>query len=365
MRRRPPRRRRWLAWALLLLVLAIPGRIVVQGLVEDRDLAAAWRALRAPAPEPVAVPVPLAPAPFGAPRFVGSLVDPELLEVSGLAGSRRGAELLWAVNDGGNPLRLHALSPVGERLAAFDLDVEDPGDADWEDLASFRWRDEAWLLVADVGDNRSWRRRVRLWGLEEPALETDAGPGVTGRIAPRRGGELAFADGPRDCEAVAVDAESGTLLLISKRTAPPMLYAAELAAWLDGDGPPGTARPLGPVAIPPPATRVADSWLRGWLHMPTALDLAPDGSAAFVLGYTEGWHFPRAPGESWAEALARPPARLALPPLALAEAAAYLGDRLFVTSEVDRLGRIRWRAPLVRFDPSQPAPQAESGTSRN
>jgi len=363
-RRRP--HRRWLAGGVLVLVLAIPARVVVEGLVDDRDLAAAWRAFRAPGPVPVTEPTPLRAAPFGAARVVGSLRDPELVEVSGLAGSRRGASLLWAVNDGGNPLRLYAIATDGERLAAFDLDVEDPGDTDWEDLASFRWRDTAYLLVADVGDNRSWRRSVRLWLVEEPVVAVaDAASGTSpGRVVPIRGGNLAFSDGPRDCEAVAVDETTGTLLLISKRTAPPVLYAADLTAWLDGVGAPGVAQPLGPVAIPPPSPGEADSWLPSWLHMPTALDLAPDGTAAFVLSYAAGWHFLRAPGESWAEALARSPTRLPLPALALAEAAAFQGESLYVTSEVDRLGLFRWPAPLVRFDPAPGAPPSTSATSR-
>jgi hypothetical protein len=294
----------------------------------------------------VAKPAASAPAPFAHPVVVGSLLDPELVEVSGLARSRRGETLLWAVNDGGNPLRLHAISLKGERLAAFDLDVPDAGDVDWEDLASFHWQGSDYLLIPDVGDNRSWRRSLRLWLVEEPSLD-EAGA----RLTPLRYGELVFEGGARDCEAVAVDEATGTLLLISKRTAPPELHEADLTGWLAGSSASLVAVLRGPVAIPPPSSEYADSWLRSWLHMPTALDLAPDGSAALVLSYAAGWRFPRSPGESWADALARPPERLALPPLALAEAAAYVGDAIYVTSEVDRVALFRWRAPLVRFDP--------------
>ena len=294
----------------------------------------------------------LAPAPFEPARFAGTLLDPELVEISGLAGSQRGPGVLWAVNDGGNPARLYALSTDGRLLRAFDVAVgADDAGADWEDLASFRFEGAPLLLIADVGDNVSWRRSVRLFVLEEPDLAASA-PGLT----PLLRIELRYADGPRDCEAVAVDEASATLLLISKRTAPPVLYAAELAPLLRAGGGEALARPLGPVAIPPPGTERATALAPSMLHMPTALDLEPGGGAAFVLGYTAGWRFPRREGESWAEAFARTPEQLALPPLALAEAAAYLDGTLFVTGEVDRLALVRWRAPLLRFDPVRPAP---------
>ena len=197
-----------------------------------------------------------------------------------------------------------------------------------------------------MGDNWSWRKRVRLWIVPEPDLAEPAVP-----LVPRWRIELAYADGPHDCEAVAVDETDLSLLLISKRTAPPLLYGAELAPLLRAGGGEALARPLGPVRVPPPSSERADTFTPELLHMPTALDLAPGGSAAVVLGYAAAWRFPRAAGESWAEAFARTPEQLALPPLVMAEALAYVGESLFVTSEVDRLALVRWRAPLVRFDP--------------
>jgi hypothetical protein len=117
----------------------------------------------------------------------------------------------------------------------------------------------------------------------------------------------------------------------------------------------GPALYVGRLLDPPPSKELADALAPEMLHMPTALDLAPDGSAAVVLSYAAGWRFPRGPDQGWAEAFAGQPERIALPPLALAEAVAYVGASLFVTSEVDRLSLVRWRAPLVRFDPVAPA----------
>lgn len=355
-RRRIQRALRGLALAaLLVLVLPVAG-IIGTGLARDRDLAAAWRAWRAPAPEPVATPVRVAPAPFGPALYVGRLLDPELVEVSGLAASRRSPDLLWAVNDGGNVDRLYALSLRGQLLHAFDVAMPDDhsasdSDWDWEDLASFRYEGKPYLLIADVGDNLSWRRSVLLWIVEEPDLAQPAA-----KLVPRWRIELSYADGPRDCEAVAVDEASASVLLISKRTAPPVVYQAALAPLLRGEGGAVVAQPLARLTgIPPPSRELADALAPEMLHMPTALDLAPDGSAAVVLSYAAGWRFPRGPGQSWAEAFSGQPEQIALPSLALAEAVAYAGASLFVTSEVDRLSLVRWRAPLVRFDPVAPA----------
>ena len=349
-RRRTQRALRGLALAALLVLLLPIAWIVGTGLARDRDLAAAWRAWRAPAPEPVATPVRVAPAPFGPALYVGSLLDPELVEVSGLAASRRSPDLLWAVNDGGNADRLYALSLRGQLLHAFDVAIPEDHSAsnsDWEALASFRFEGTPYLLIADVGDNQSWRRSVVLWIVEEPDLAQPAA-----KLVPRWRIDLVYADGPRDCEAVAVDEASTSVLLISKRTAPPVVYQAALAPLLRGEGGAVVAQPLARLTgIPPPSKELVDALAPEMLHMPTALDLAPDGSAAVVLSYAAGWRFPRGPAQGWAEAFAGQPERIALPPLALAEAVAYVGASLFVTSEVDRLSLVRWRAPLVRFDP--------------
>jgi hypothetical protein len=335
--------------AVALLVVSLPVLwIVGNGLAQGRDLAAAWRALRAPAPRPVAHAVALPDAPFGPPVHVGNVLDPELVEVSGLAASGRRDDLLWAVNDSGNPMRLHALSPTGEPRGAFDVEIGDAAnDSDWEDLASFRFEDTPYLLIADVGDNWSWRRSVRLWIVAEPEL-----PASATRLVPSARIELRFDDGPRDCEAVAVDPADTSLLLVSKRTAPPVVYRVELAPLLRAGGGAAVAQRLVALTgIPPPSTERADSPFPAMLHMPTALALAPGGSAAVVIGYAEGWRFPRRAGQSWAEAFAATPERVRMPPLPLAEAAAFLGPSLYVTSEMDPLTLVRWRAPLERLDP--------------
>lgn len=341
---------RALGWLLALAVVVPVVWVFASALRHDRDLAGAVRALRAPRPRPAAKPVPVDPAPFAPAVFAGILRDPWLAEVSGLAASRRRPDVLWAVNDSGNLPRVFALSHGGDLLRLLDVTLPAADrDGDWEDLAAFEYAGTPYLLVADVGDNDSWRRSVQLWVIEEPVLTQGWGP-----IFPKLRIDLRYPDGPRDCEAVAVD-EHLNALLISKRDAPPRLYEVALAPLLAAGGGAATARRVGELrGLPPPSTELAESFAPSVLHMPTALDLAPDGSAAVVLSYAAAWYYPRRTGESWAQALARKPQQIALPAVPLAEAAAFAGRSLYVTGEREPFALIRWRAPLVRFDPSGP-----------
>lgn len=336
-----------LAALIAILSAAIPVAWVTYALVNGRDLAGGWRSWRAASPQPAKHEAPLAPAPFAAGVHVGNLTDRALPEVSGLVASRRRPDVLWAVNDSGNPLDLFALSLDGRTLRRFDVEVPVPKrDADWEDLAALVHEGTPYLVIADVGDNSGWRRRVRLWVVEEPDL--DAAPE---KIAPRWRIELRYPDGPRDCEAVAVDPVTLTALFVTKRDWPPRLYEAPLAPLLAaGGGEAALALRTELSGLPRPSRDLADPWSPEVLHMPTALDLAPDGSAAVLLTYAAAFHYPRAPGETWAAAFARAPSRLHLPALGLAEALAWADGSLYVTSEVDPASFLRWRPPLVRFD---------------
>ena len=94
------------------------------------------------------------PLPFA--RLAGLITDGDLDEVSGMAASRAHEDVLWAIEDSGNPARLYALSRRGRVLARYK--VEGAKNDDWEDLASFDRGGKHYLLVADTGDNGGKRR---------------------------------------------------------------------------------------------------------------------------------------------------------------------------------------------------------------
>lgn len=259
-------------------------------------------------------------------RLAGLITSAELGEISGLAASHVHEDVLWAINDGGNPARLHAINRRGRVLARFD--VRGVRNIDWEDLASFTWQGKHYLLVADTGDNGGKRKDILLHVFEEPATLEDAVLRPAWTIRAR------WPDGPRDCEAVAVDATAGQVLLVSKKRNPPDLFAIPLAKSRGVR----EARRIGRLAGVPQASaelRRNDPVLAKLFPQVTAADLSPDRSTLAVLTYGSVLFYRRTPGENWSAAVARMPDAHDVPLVPQAEALAWSagGAGLYVTGE--------------------------------
>jgi hypothetical protein len=257
--------------------------------------------------------------------IAGNLENQKISEASGLASSRLYPGLLWAINDGGDDPLLYAVSVDGADLGTFR--VEGAENFDWEALASFRWQGSAYLLIADVGDNWEQRQTATLYVVNEPAITSS---GLDNERVTTIAWQIQFTyeDGPVDCEAVAVDAVKGRVLLLSKRRLPPVLYEVSLHPF-DPDR----------AAV---AHRISTV---GHFIGPTGMDLTPDGLAAVVLTYNNGYLFRRGQNEDWPSAFERKPQRLRFERLFQQEAVSFgfYGKSVFVTSE-------RIPAPLVRID---------------
>lgn len=285
--------------------------------------------------------------PRAAPRaadWLGTVQSNRVNELSGLAASSTRDDLLFAINDSGDDAMLYALGVHGQDRGS--LRVRGAQNIDWEDLASFQLDGVAYLLIADTGDNLAWRPAVTLYVVREPRLDGERFA-KDASVTPEWIMRVGYPDGPTDCESVAVDASARQILLLSKRDAPPTLYALPLAPRHDD---PRAAKPallakklVAVSGIP----RGSDSDPYG--ECPTALDIARDGSQAFVLTYRRGYLFAHAPGESWAAAFARLPQRMRMPRLPAQEAAAFArdGQSIYVSSEGSH-------AALLRLGPELP-----------
>jgi len=259
------------------------------------------------------------------PNRVGKIVNPALDELSGLAFSRSGQEVLWAVNDRGNKPLLHAIGTDGADLGA--IRIKNGRNHDWEDVAAFKLGATAYLLVADIGDNHSRRKSCLLYVIKEPAVPAE---GFKHRIIVNISAQIRFTyeDGPRDCEAVAVDSGNKKILIVSKRTLPPVLY--ELPLDMSRKKVTLTARRL---------TSLSN------LVLPTAMDISPQNDMAVVLTYKHAYLYMRLADEGWANAFSRSPHLLKFKALEQQEAVCFSRDAraLYLSSE----GRY---APLIRLN---------------
>lgn len=264
----------------------------------------------------------------------GRLETASLSEASGLAASPTDTGLMWLVNDGGSGPELFLAGTDGTHRGKVTLGGA--VNTDWEDLASFVLKGKPYLLIADTGDNASKREECVLYIVEEPALPA-AGKLLQGTLGPAWTIRFRYEDGPRDCEAVAVDEKAEKILLLSKRTDPPMLYELPLKSRGDGVQ---AANKIGQFSK---ALRAGMPPIP-FGSQPTGMDLRPDGTAAAVVTYFGAFIFPRKKGETWAEAFAREPAGLKSHGLRQAESIAFSRD-----GKVMRVVSEGAKSPVARY----------------
>ena len=260
------------------------------------------------------------------------ILSADITEASGLAVSPSFDDFLWIINDSGGTPEIHLCNRDGTPRGS--VKIKGVKNRDWEDLAAFVYKGQSYLLIADTGDNTSKRESVSLFIVREPALPAD-GKSVTGEIPLAWKIEFTFEDGPRDCEAVAVDPHERKIILVSKRTNPPVVYELLLRTWEKR-----------PVAKRIGTTKTIAPVLNFLPHrnQPTGLDIAPDGSAAAIVTYHGIFLFPKGKGQGWADAFAAQPAWRRGHKLPQAESVAFSKDwkTIFCVSE-------GWNSPIVRF----------------
>ncbi len=265
------------------------------------------------------------------------LQAPAIAEASGLANSSADPRFMWIVNDSGGTPDIHLVGTDGSYRGRVTL--KDTKNIDWEDLASFSLDGKDYLIVADTGDNNAKRDSCTLHILREPKLPAD-GTNLAATVRPAWQIQFRYEAGPRDCEAVAVDAKAGKILLISKRTNPPEVY--ELPLRPPAKGGILTAKRVGTTGTESPV----DSFIP-FRNQPTGLDLTADGSLAAVITYYGVFLFPRKPDESWAQAFAKPPT--VLPPHLLGQAESVALSKDGKTIHAISEGR---NSPIVSFQNS-------------
>ena len=269
----------------------------------------------------------------------GQLESDELVEVSGIARSQRSPDLLWSINDSNSKARLHAFDTSGFHQGRVKLDGVK--NRDWEDLASFNLDGTPYLLVADTGNNDARHDTMSLHVVLEPDLADDSKP----KVEPAWSIRFRYPDGRHDVEAVAVDAATDRVFLLTKRDWPPVFYEVPLFPPSDDTV---VAKRLGPIETLPEPTRQDREhavFTKEWHWQPTGMDISPDGRLAVILTYRGVYLYQLDPDRSLYESLSGQAYGFGLGNFREAESVAFSadGNSIFVTLE----GR---HAPLLRID---------------
>ncbi len=262
-------------------------------------------------------------------------------ESSGLARSQRRSDLLWTLNDSGGDAALYGITTHGHHAVTLQLQGDQVGNIDWEDLSSYRRDGHDYVLIGDMGDNFAFRSSLVFYLIREPRLGHLPARVRNLPVSVQQRYEVIYPDGARDAEALAVDGRENMAYVISKRAERPALYRFSLRP---GQTMPITLEKLAEIDIPrAPADYPGNPNSFNWV---TAMDFDDALDRAYVGTLTTGYFYDRRPDESWAQALSRPPRAFDLPEFPQIEGGCFgrrQRDTVYISSEQlpARMARLR------------------------
>ena len=263
--------------------------------------------------------------------------DPQIQEASGIAASRTTENAVWMHNDSGDTPRLFLVDLNGTTRAI--VHVTGVKATDWEDMCSFELDGESWLLIGDFGDNGNNRGKqtasCQLLLLREPkppAFDRKKGAAETS-VDVIRTITFEFPEGPQNCESLAVDTVSRTILMVTK-TDPfhSALYSLPLTLTS------GKER-LKAVKLASLGVTYA-----------TAMDVSPDGHQLVVVDMFSGAMLTRSDpkSESWTDACRRPVTVLNLPRRKQGETVCFTADGKAILLNSEGMSQPLWRIEIPK-----------------
>lgn len=243
----------------------------------------------------------------------GTVVDPELFELSGIAAVPQQDNAYVVHNDSGDAAQLYVIDDAGKTLATWQ--VVGARAADWEDISiGPTAAGEPAIFIGDIGDNFQFRVSITIYRVPIPALSDT-------ETAPVEFITLTYPDERADAEALAVDPVTGDMFVITKtRDGPGSVYRASADSFADG----------AEVML----EKVADLAL-GEDHIEvTSAAISPTGDLFVLRGYNSVWMWPRTDLD-WGSVLNSAPCNAASPDELQGEAITFAnsGDRLITVSE--------------------------------
>lgn len=208
---------------------------------------------------------------FDQPELVGRVENPALAEASGLV-RLAGNDGFWSHNDSGDQARLFAFDRSGRDRGQVILEGVDA--LDWEDLSAGPCGSSRCLFIGDIGDNASARPEILVHRVIEPA---PPGKDQTTSVEVQTL-RLSYPNGAIDAEGLAVDPQTGDLLIVTKnrRRAISTVYALRSDSWASQE--PVVLEVVGQI------TWEGD----GLATQATAAAIEPSGNELFVQTYTQG-----------------------------------------------------------------------------
>ncbi len=253
--------------------------------------------------------------------------DPLILEASGLAACRTIENAVWMHNDSGDTPRLFLVGLDGVTIGI--VNVNGVTAFDWEDVCSFEMNGESWLLVGDIGDNARKRSvtspTCQLLLLKEPKLKPSesAVKPLEVSIEVFRTISFQFPDAPADCESLAVDTATNTILLVTK-SAPTTCAMYSLPLNLTQGEEISKAEHVSSISA----------------TFATAMDLSPDGRRLAIVNMFGGVMLTRndPKKDTWADASIHALTTLKLPNRKQGESVCFTtdGSSLLLNSEGER-----------------------------
>lgn len=210
---------RWL-WLTAMLALQACGNAVSRSGADDTRVVDSSAALeRATAPRDVST--------------IGAFTARPITESSAAVRSFSHAGVYWTLNDSGNDERIFAFDSAGRDLGA--VRVSGARNRDWEAMATGPCEAGRCLYIGDVGDNLARHDAVVIWRIAEPA---PPGAGARGDSEPAVAVAVQYPEGPRDVEAMWVDADTVVWLATKRplrdaqqRRRPSLVYRVPASAW--------------------------------------------------------------------------------------------------------------------------------------
>ena len=105
--------------------------------------------------------------------ILGYIQSALLNEISGMAASRKNANVLWAHNDSGDSARVYAMNTQGRLLGIYNL--QGASAVDWEDMAIGPGpiSELDYLYLGDTGDNSRTRTSIAVYRTLEPEVSAE------------------------------------------------------------------------------------------------------------------------------------------------------------------------------------------------